>query len=476
MLAGCEHAENYRWASGRDPVVIGEAAAPSGSTFGDWRTPAVAVYSYATPAPAVTAAPTSTKFSIKDLSDHGQAALVEAMSKAGADAKTIMSTIATSGGAENADGGGASPTFEGSYSRTIVATVTKGLDAGPGDRLVWTWIQIRPLNFNFTGYAVVATDNETLQIEQVQNQSSASLQGQAGKTTSDTSANTLTSPGLTHALTDVLGTSLGATASLSSQYTTSATINQQYVKLSADIVPDELRIYHESERNLDVAGNTLIALTLKLPPEVYHSPTVPIYVQRVSQLKLSNAATNAPLAPADVTLQANLDEAPPNCALLADVTLLYTLRHITKNARSYVEGEQTVEFKRGSVVTKAVTMVPASEVRAPSWSIYGTQDPHRTNPITLVGNGEEILPLDFANYGQATAFALWLNQNANWFRTDPQRKIGRLGLALSSRVDGSLPVGPYFADRYHDQAIRLAGGADAQRADADQECKGLHKD
>ncbi|PMV85299.1 hypothetical protein, partial [Pseudomonas sp. GW460-C8] len=48
----------------------------------------------------------------------------------------------------------------------------------------------------------------------------------------------------------------------SNKRTTSADIISQYENLNVDITPDSLVLTRESERGLDVVGNTLVSLTL----------------------------------------------------------------------------------------------------------------------------------------------------------------------------------------------------------------------
>ena len=50
------------------------------------------------------------------------------------------------------------------FQRTLVATVTKGTDWSPGDRMEWTRVFALPINFVFAGYTVAATENETVRI------------------------------------------------------------------------------------------------------------------------------------------------------------------------------------------------------------------------------------------------------------------------------------------------------------------------
>lgn len=442
LLAGCAHPENFRWREGADPGLGAPPPAPPNSEF-EWNVPSVAVYSYATP-PAPTPG-----LAIRDLSDRGQAAFVEAMTRAGAQPDTIREILARplSGNPVRVEG---AASIEGSYNRTLVATVTEGWSAGPADRLVRTWVDIQPLNFLFDGYTIVATDNQVLNIEQITNATTGSLQAQLGRTTSDTSVATTTGTPTTNVLTDVLGTSAGASANLSHTRTTSAAINQQYTRLSADITPRELRIYRESERNLDVAGNTLIALTARLDVRRWeHDPSLRSMIdrsQRVTKLSLIKE-DGSPFAPADVKIEVAYQESPPPCPLLADVYLLYELRRVTDNARSYVEGEQEARYDRNRYDRRRVEIVPADVVRRPSWRIYGADAPGGPPPpvVRLRDALGRTQPLDFTSYQQARNFAEWMNRHRAQIQ-GPGLRIGGAGLELySGDPQVAFPAGPFTA-------------------------------
>jgi hypothetical protein len=440
VLASCASPEERRWAKGFTPKVASLPKPPARSRF-EWNKPSVAFYSFATPSPSATP-PT-----IKDLSDHGQAALIEAMTAAGAKPEDIRDALARPLTQKAASTEGVA-TVEGTYKRTLVATVSRGWNAGVADRLVRTWIEVLPLNFVFEGYTVIATDNQLLNIAQVTDTSSATLQAQLGRTTSDTSATTTAVPPVTDVLTNVLGTSAGLTGNVSRQRVTNATINQQYTKLGADILPTELRILRESERNLDVSGNTLIALTLRVDPRRWRddlgAPPGQLQEssQRVTKMRLANEA-GAMHSPADAILEVTLQNSPPSCPLIADVYLYYEMRKVTENAGTYVEGKQKADYERGVYEKTRVELVPAEAVRRPSWRIYaGPQD------ITLKDVFGRNLPLDFINYEQARNFAEWLNQNRAAI-SGSGLKIGKAGLRLFSG-DSQLPfpTGPFEARLY----------------------------
>lgn len=440
-LASCAAPEEHRWASGYKPTFSALPAPPPGSKF-EWERPSVALYSFDTPTAA--GSPTS----LKDLSDHGQAALIEALTASGAKPEDIRDALARPLAQKAAAPEGAA-SVEGSYKRTLVATVSRGWRAGPADRLVRTWVEVIPRNFVFDGYTVIATDNQVLNIAQITSTSSASLQGQLGRTSSDTAATTTAQPPVTEVLTDVLGSSAGVTGNLSQQRVTNSTINQQYTKLGADILPTELRILRESERNLDVSGNTLIALTLRIDPTRWRrdlgSAPIPLQdnSQRVTKLRLAKEDGSL-VSPGDVTIEVTLQKSPPRCPLIADVYLYYELRRVTGNARSYSEGKQRADYDRAVFRKEAVEVVPPDQVRRPSWRVYARQGPE----VTLEDAFGQNLPLDFVSYEQARNFAEWLTRNRGTGH-GPGLNVGKAGLRLYSGDESTpLPAGPFQARRY----------------------------
>ena len=428
-LAACQHPENYRW-KGDAPYerFVGDLPVlPAGM---DWHLPSVAVYTYATPAKDSPAG-----LALKDLSDHGQEAFIQALLKAAksADQDNIRAALAKP--LKDGSSSAALALVEGKYDRTLVATVTKGFDAQTGDRLMSTWIVIKPLNFKFTGYTVIATDHEVLNIEHVQNQTTATGQLQASLAPPAPSKPTI-----------------GLTGSLSNVYTTSADINEQFVGLGADIMPDLLRINRESERNQDVAGNTLISLSVQTDPDAWHQPAMQDNSHRVTKIKLDDAGKL--LAPSAVTFETTMDKASPHCALVAEVSLVYQLRHVTANARSYVEGEQEATIEQRVTAPVIRTIVPADEVRSPRWQIFAAGG---NTPLAAADLYHRVLPLTFTDYEAARNFAQWLTVNAAWLAGKKPPVLGKSGMVLTSGIVGvPLAAAPFSARREPDPANNAA--------------------
>ena len=122
------------------------------------------------------------------------------------------------------------PVTVSTFNRTLVATVTKGMNANPGDRLVWTWVDIRPNNFLFEGYTVVATENETLTVATTTDVGAAALSANLGDSYSKTKSATTNPPyqdplaSLTNGVSHTLGDTAGVSGSLSDTRTSTATV------------------------------------------------------------------------------------------------------------------------------------------------------------------------------------------------------------------------------------------------------------
>lgn len=235
----------------------------------DWTYPSVSVYSiaYTPPAPAA--------LSLKDLSDNGQAHaidfLLKKMDATRGDRKTnkaslpddpqttlhgLIAAISAQSDAMRVDPYRA--------NRVLIATVAKGLNTQPGDRILWTRIFVKPINFRFAGYSVVASDKYVVKIATVENTTQTKLTVKAA------------SPGID-------GVSVGSpelSKETDRSQKTTADINQAYENLGVDIHPDFMRIIRESAKDGDVAGNMTVQLSMVTDP-------VQIIVPRFRQMVMT---------------------------------------------------------------------------------------------------------------------------------------------------------------------------------------------
>jgi hypothetical protein len=213
----------------------------------DWGLPQVSVYSFPKPAQNLSEPPT-----LKDLSARGQSAYIEALAKGVDKSDVVRNELGkpiTEASQQDVRQGHDPYRFD----RVLVASVMKGADMLPGDRLVWTRTMIQPVNFQFAGYTVATTKNSTVKIADVEQDLSHNLSGKLGATI------------------PIAGSpKLEVKAGSESADKTTGELTSQFEDVGIDITPDFLRIYRESERNSDVSGNTQVELSMITDPSRIH--------------------------------------------------------------------------------------------------------------------------------------------------------------------------------------------------------------
>jgi hypothetical protein len=130
----------------------------------NWANPTVTVYS----APYIQ--PHQSAVTLKDLSDNGQAHVIDVVFKGPKPSETTWQALMKTTGLNE-------PAKNDPYraDRVLIATVAKGLNTLPGDRLLWTRVFVQPINFQFAGYAIAATDSKSAKIATVENTTDSKL-------------------------------------------------------------------------------------------------------------------------------------------------------------------------------------------------------------------------------------------------------------------------------------------------------------
>jgi hypothetical protein len=306
----------------------------------DWGSPEVGVYSLPKPGPNPSVPP-----GLKDLSDHGQSAYIEALAKHRAKPGVVRNELGK-------------PIVESlqqdvheghdpyRFDRVLVSSVMRGADMLPGDRLLWTRTMVKPVNFQFAGYTVAKTKNSTVKIATVEQDRSHTLSGKLKAS--------IPEPG---------SPKLDVSAGSESDDKVTGDLTSQFEDVGIDITPEFLRIYRESERGSDISGNTQVELSMITDPKTIHfgddpkKPNCPAgngddLVLVVASAHLTDGQH---LLPTD---EASLDVRPqrslPHCPLLARVWTIYEERKILSGGGSYNEGDQKVSLIRN------VTYPPSS--------------------------------------------------------------------------------------------------------------------
>lgn len=350
--------------------------------------PTLQVYAFAPPRADATGT------TIRDFSDQAQASIVDAYAAKVADPdalrKALTAPLAASASREVDD--------RTKLSRTLVVAISKGLDSQPGDRLVRTVVSIVPVadddnkpSFEFAGYNVATTDNRIQDIARIEEKTDLSLTG---------------------SLTPKIG-GFGdnrAEGSVGSTRTTTADIVQQYEHLHVDITPAELVITRESERGLDVVGNTLVALTLA---GGRGSNSVVAY--SVSAQKLFEGGK--PLDPDVVTFLPSSLSMFTRKDLKVKATLTFVLRRIKQGREYYTEGKQVVELVNG--VTHPIgpdgkelpdgsVLIRASDAQPNMFIVCGNNPENKAVMAETVDYQRRIVL--YESLDEARSMAAWLKQ------------------------------------------------------------------
>lgn len=380
VLAGCAHPEDRRWISMTPRTA--DALPPD-------ERPTVMVYGFSPPKPD------AAKPSIKDYSDRGQAALITALAASSADPAALRKALATPIVAGDAGG----PDDRSKIARTIVISIGKGPASQPGDRLVRTIVTITPAAekggaapFEFAGYTVAATDNKVQSIAHLEDQTDLSLKGSLAPKIGGFGDN-------------------GVEASAGRTRKSTADIAQQYENLNVDISPGQLIVTRESERGLDVVGNTLIALTLSAPQDANVPQAFAVAAQTLFDAGKPLPPGKAKLVLAPLRMFAHRD-------LQVDVRLRYVLRRITSGREYYTEGRQRVELVSGSLPVPEInpatgrptrlrqTLVSAADAQPPLYVVCLKAQGHPELMAQPVDDDPR--PLTYDSLGDAKSMIAWL--------------------------------------------------------------------
>jgi hypothetical protein len=383
LAAGFLVSTGYNWYAGPPGLELrwanaGELKATAAQSYLDlvakndanrWVVPNVTVYSapYSPPAPQ--------PLSIKDLSDNGQAHAIDVLFRGATKPENpwqnMMNLVAK--GAKAAD-----DVDPYRANRILIANVSKGLDTLPGERILWTRVFIEPINFEFAGYTIAATDNQSIKIASVETSTDTRL---SIKATPNTGIRAIGTPEVSQ-------------DSEKSQKAT-ADVKEQYENLGIDIQPDFLRIIRESAPGGDVVGNTSVQLSMVTDPARIWCEKSPCegtgrmpfspgdQTRRLADDQLVLLVSSAHLADDETNPRISvLPQFPlPHCPLRAKVWMLYEIRKITKGRANYTEGLQKIVLEQNGYDAKSADVVPADDIAPAVWSIKVTKNDGKT-PVT----------------------------------------------------------------------------------------------
>jgi hypothetical protein len=276
------------------------------------------------------------------------------------------------------------------FKRTLILTIAKGAYR-PADRLVNLKIKITPKNFVFSDITNFVTDTVNVDIAKLD----LSQNNSASASISPTFAGSLVGSGQ-------FGVSTSKT--LDEQ----ATLSTRPEILNVNVEGRDLVIYREADRGSDLAGNTLINLTVRPYPLLTRTRFDAV----VSEVAIISTKDGTDLPPQPAPNDA--EKASIKTDLLrhlrpedfeANVSFKYVKRHVLTGEDTYAEYRQTVDFETGECRLQRAVVIPAAEFDIPLWVIWTREQPHW--PIYLSDElGDH--PLNFTDYVTAERVAQWM--------------------------------------------------------------------
>jgi hypothetical protein len=386
--------DQYRSDVRPHPIDPAGAGLPGERMSQDWTKPHVSVYSVA----AVT--PPHPHPTLGDLAERGQARAIDFLAKDAFAKPHAWPELLEALNDGSEPGAGEKDPYR--FDRVLVATVAKGVNWNPGDRMMWTRVFVEPINFTFAGYTVASTDNATVKVSSIEATTTRKFSADLG----------LTLPGLEEGPKASVGPSNERTIK------TASDINVQYEKLGIDITPQFLRLIRESETGGDAVGNTKVSISVVTDPyaiqakkrgEKHDHIIGDDLVLLVTDTQLEDMPDDRKKPFIQLLPQARL----PHCPLRATVWMLYEQRQVDAGRAYFDEARQTISFVRDEDERKEVEIAGADDVSPAVWSLKicnGQCDPHGHNP-TLQGQvlpSGHPRPLVFTDYAQAVKVAHWL--------------------------------------------------------------------
>ena len=291
------------------------------------------------------------------------------------------------------------PKFQANKSvlkRTIVAAITKG-DFRPADRFVNFRLRITPKNFDFVDYKGTQSDYSQINIEKIS----------LNKT--NTSGIEITG-----------GKPVGATLKSTNERSLSEAgdVTARIENLTTNIDFKTLDVYREAERGIDLAGNTLVNVSVTAQRDQRDKQIGEDWV--VTALSIN--AEGQSLQPAKASLKtSNLQYLSPQ-DLIAKINFDYVIRRVLIKSNEYSEYNQTILYEIGSCEKDNAIIVRGRDFDIPRWAIVSEQGNKKEFAIQIsseYGNRTLI----FTDYSNAIRFS-------NWMMEHKASSIGRNALML----------------------------------------------
>ncbi|MCH7519770.1 MAG: hypothetical protein IH964_12195 [Candidatus Dadabacteria bacterium] len=318
---------------------------------------------------------------LTNLSDHGQAALIEALKQTtDNNTKKLLAALGTPiKPPRNNTGDIVTNVFE----RRLIFSI-ENLTLRPADRIQWVKVvlELPKGDANFKKWDKFASSYEKVDL---------------GKLTF-TQGNEF---GLEVGIPLPAGIQAGGSAKIKRDLEEELSLKQRYVAFTGTLTPKRASFIQQGVVGIDLTGNSAVDLTLEVKGCKSHKCRKMFSFSNLINEKRKYNDQD------DVVLRTRRAIFPLDASqdIKAKVTFFYLIRKVTGNHRSVAEGDDSVEHVLSSyTLADHVLLVPERSLEFFSWQIQGSHG------FLKIDNGSQDGPEDmyFASYDEANNFFLWL--------------------------------------------------------------------
>jgi hypothetical protein len=187
-----------------------------------------------------------------------------------------------------------------------------------------------------------------------------------------------------------------------------AKLSQRYTTITGSLTPNEADLIQQGAPGIDLAGNISVDMTIKVPANK-DAYTITDFGELFAEGgKPTDPVT--PTDPAKLSVSSHSITAPKNqCRdIMADLTLNYVLRHVVEGAGTITESDDVVEFRIGTLSPVSVTLVPADELKVPTWNLRLNDRILSLERVPGAEGNLKTQPITFDSYDNGKQFLLWL--------------------------------------------------------------------
>jgi hypothetical protein len=335
--------------------------------------------------------PSPSKNSLFRMSPEGQAAFIEAIGKKTSSIGTLLKSLGGNIGTSKKSGDIIDLT---KFKKRVVFSVEKqtfgGLEIGPADRIDQLLIDLSILqNAVFVSWDKFETKYETVDL---------------GKITSTQEFNL----GLEIPIKNPdVNTTIGAKQGLTEEIL----LRQRYVELTGRLDKKNAHLYQQGVMGIDLAGNFSVDFTIEIDQDSIASATV-TSLKNLWKGSIPNNGKDIQISFLEL-IYPNFST-PISCGLVSK----YSLRHVEKNGRTIIEGDDVVKFIRGgSNQPNTIELVRKEELKVRVFYIVTDIDPKSKKPsknsFILHLHRFDKMPIYFFDYENAKSFLDWLQLTKN---------------------------------------------------------------